>query len=316
MSDSVIYDNIFEAVRQLDPNNIILRALNNIGGVVLHQNYEIIEFPDGTTGAIIPSLNMAYYRGEHRAYDSCKASVYRIKNKTERMLAELKTIEFTQYLCTLDNVKRAIENNEHVDLLAMAQHYGFATNIIDVTNDLLTAAFFATHERCPYRNIMAVVAEGIGQIRWSTELFGISPKLRLIGRQPLDRPGNQTAYGICIPESEDYALQSGAIKFRQNPRMNQLFHSSVISGADYFFPPDPLMEAVVGIIKSSCCYTSMAIDEYCNTAGVKYEAVSEMIKENNGYVVDAPLVCHNMPITYYENVPGGDVRVKPMFIMG
>ncbi len=316
MSDSVIYDNIFEAIRALDPHNMVLKALTEqTGGLILHQKYQMLDMQNGKYGMFLCGFSSCYFRGEPKEYEQCIPSLYRIRNERQRLIAQLKTLDFIMYLETHPDLKKKEEQGLYIDYLALAQHYGFATNMLDLTNEILTAAYFATHVYDPYFNKMTIAAKGVGQIRWRTEFPEPVGRLRMIGLQPLVRPGLQSAYGMILSEDEDFADMSETVKFRQDAEANQLFHRVFLQGEKMYFP-DEGMDFVVRTIQNSNAVTSMAILRYCKETGADEAVIREMVSSSNTFVVDAPLVCNNMPYYVFNHLPAQPISFRPIMVIG
>ncbi len=304
MSDSVIYDNIFEAIRFLNPSCPALEALDGKDGGLLHsQNYQLLQLEDGKYGYFLCGFNSTFYRGEDRLYDTCVPSLYRRKG-VERIIARLRAIDFILYLKERPDIQMEVQTGRHIDFLALAQHYGFATNMVDITEDLMTAAYFATHAYDEFYKDYAVVPEGIGQIRFTVEFAEPVGRLRMIGLQPLARPGLQSGYGIVLDENEDFARMSGTVKFKQDIDMNQRFHQLFLQGKELYFPNEPEMNFVTNIIKESNAVTSKAVEVYCEETGENNAEVRKQLADAKIFVVDAPLVCNGMPYYVAASNPG------------
>lgn len=106
----------------------------------------IIQYPHGRV--MQHGQKPFYYRGQIKDYGSCKSSLIRkICNADEWTMKckifenELKLYEFNELIFQFKQVKEWPFGD--VFTYAIAQHYGFDTNIIDVTNDLEVALFFA-----------------------------------------------------------------------------------------------------------------------------------------------------------------------------
>lgn len=87
-----------------------------------------------------------YYRGENAFYGSSKAGLFRRLDRTlpevvAKTVALLRQNEGCAFLDNLDAVRQW--NISDVNYLALAQHYGLATAMMDLTSDLRTALFFA-----------------------------------------------------------------------------------------------------------------------------------------------------------------------------
>ncbi|MCL2195986.1 MAG: FRG domain-containing protein [Treponema sp.] len=86
-----------------------------------------------------------YYRGENAFYKTSKASLYRNDNKlhpaVKIIVERLRLYETWNFLDNFNSIKHW--GGSAVNYMALAQHYGLHTQMIDITSDLKTAIFFA-----------------------------------------------------------------------------------------------------------------------------------------------------------------------------
>lgn len=169
-----------------------------------------------------------YYRGESAFFGSSKPGLYRNKRNDET-LEESTLQKLRLYQCCLafdsfDVVTHWRDNT--VNYLALAQHYGLKTRMIDITSDLKTALFFAcckfgedgkwhplNQEDFAHRNSRALAKEGnskygvlyrskteITDLKWmidESEWETIVP----VGYQPFMRCAAQSAYMLLAKDS-------------------------------------------------------------------------------------------------------------------
>lgn len=92
--------------------------------------------------------NKYFYRGENAYYRSSKPGIYRSNTGIIQLIADhLILNEACLFLDQFDAVK--YWNCSGVNYIALAQHYGIKTSLMDLTSDLKTALFFAC---CKYEN--------------------------------------------------------------------------------------------------------------------------------------------------------------------
>lgn len=290
MNDSIIYDDIFEAIRQLMPSHPVLMCKEHGGIMNRWQNFTVMDFGDGTCGAVTLSLDMCYYRGEPEVYETCRPKLYRIDDTAQRLIQQVKTCDFELFLLEVPEISQAIVQKEHVDLLALEQHYGFPTEMIDVSNDIMVAAFFATHLYNPITQTYAPAANGIGRIRFRCEPLA-EGRLRIIGMQHFMRPGTQSGFGFVLEEQEDFSDMSGSILFHQSALMNKIL-SRAVNWGEMLFPPEPLSLAADMILRTSVV-TENGIRYFCSRYEKNETDIRNILKENGIAVVAAPL-CHPM----------------------
>lgn len=92
-----------------------------------------------------------YYRGENQIYPSSLPSLNRMfksgdekYNEYLRCISRLKVLKFKDLINQIDLIQSWETNTgSDVNYLALAQHYGIKTNLLDITSDLMIALFFA-----------------------------------------------------------------------------------------------------------------------------------------------------------------------------
>jgi hypothetical protein len=108
------------------------------------------QYPHGTV--IRQGERNSYYRGENRIYPKSQPSLYRSLEKLDfeeerqlyQLVADMRIAEFRHFLYRLNIVKFWEQNYSDVLFEPLAQHYGFETKWLDITNDFDIALFFAT----------------------------------------------------------------------------------------------------------------------------------------------------------------------------
>lgn len=314
--DSIkIFDSIFDAFQYFAPCSPLLQLQNDTAYFFRRSNqYELIDMQDGYIGAF-PGFPMILYRGEYKDYGFSKASIYRSDNPDDVIIDELRIVEFKNILSIFPQVQYAIEDHMRVDYLALAQHYGLNTNLIDVTSEPEIAAYFATHRWID--GIAVPVEEGIGCIhgiakpildfcqQTSGQMY--DPKFHMIGLQCFQRPGIQAAYGIELDRDEDLRTRGWTIYFKQNAKASRLIHMNfhidqmkvdrirkkvsretvisddvVLSRDSWLFPQEDIVD-VAECVRKSRCISRAAVEEY----GV--DKCIDSLNRNNIEVVDRPI---------------------------
>lgn len=288
MKNTIVYDNIYEAIEAIEPAHVILQNEGKLGGLIRHQNFTLLDMGDGTVGAFPLEMSMRYYRGENDVYEHCYSNLHRIPDEADRIIWQIKTEDFMLLLKRQEEIQRKIAQKEYVEFTALAQHYEFPTNMLDVTNDLLVAAYFATHVTSPFTGEWEIRTEGLGRIRWSIE--NVTPVGRLvpIGMQAFARPGAQSAFGIYLEEGEDYGAESGSVLFRQDAAANEQFHQTILGGPQLFFPEEEV-SGLAKKIKQAACVTAEAVETFCRNTGNDRAHIVELLRKKETAVVDAPV---------------------------
>lgn len=303
MTNNKIFKDIFEAIRYLEKGNPVLNLKDKkIGYLVRDLHFNLMEMPNGTIGAFPPNMTFRFFRGENDNYDlnySCIPSIYRIKKDEEKdvdgsrdaefiLIDNLKIAEFELILKGFPQVKYAIKDYCDVDYRALAQHYGLNTDLIDVTSDIVVAAFFATHVYDAEANDYQIKEDGIGCIRTYVNIM-VQPEtepFRMIGLQPFQRPGLQCAFAVKMDKGEDFSKFTGKLLFKQDAKWNRKIHEAFYpNGRNILFPGEEICD-VANLIKQSDCVSGMAIDKYCKENDCKKQNVEAVLKNYNIKIVD------------------------------
>lgn len=288
-----IYRNIFEAVKYLSPNSVLLQ-LERDGMLFKRSNiYTLFCMQDGHASAFPKTANFVKaYRGENDCYPCCEPSIYRNNRNSNGTyddlliaLDKIKIVEFQLILETFPPVQYAIQDNMKVDYLALAQHYGLNTNMIDLTTEIEIAAYFATHKWINGK--ATIVEDGIGCIRttpsplFNLEQLGTSQRVHGIGLQCFQRPGIQAALGIECEKGMDFAGKTSAIYFKQNAQCSNMIHHNFhydenmrrVINRSWLFPSERIAE-VADKVRKSKCITRRAFERYCHDNAVDQERLA------------------------------------------
>lgn len=243
--------------------------------------FEIMQMPDGKASLVPcnPSPNN-FYRGQTAFFEECYPSLYRkgltpamrfverVKYEEFKLLVEgYPLIDiFTNDLCVNVQNGDRIPVSLNVDTLALAQHYGIKTELMDLTTDKFVAAFFASTV-CDDRGVYSPITEDDGREGVFYHYYDIpfpSPdmKLRAVGLQPFSRPGEQAGFVIEMSEKENFNdMVAGKIFFRHDPEIARFIFNFTNRSAKLF--PSNILEDKANAIKSSDKFSRMAFDAAC-----------------------------------------------------
>ena len=160
-----------------------------------------------------------YYRGQSVYYTPCVPTIFRGKKKgvpptDEEIAANLiKVCEFVLLLRT-HPVYCVVSQNAMVNSVALAQHYGLATEYLDITNSKWVAAFFASTgydwETDTYYPVGRDYKDGFG-VMYISKDFDMQhqpdefyEQNTVIGYQYFDRPSKQSSFGYGLSIGEDF----------------------------------------------------------------------------------------------------------------
>lgn len=243
--------------------------------------FEIIQMPDGKASLVPcnPSLN-SFYRGQTAYFEECYPSLYRkgvtpamrfverVKYEEFKLLVEgYPLIDiFANGLCVKNQNGDRTPVSLNVDTLALAQHYGIKTELMDLTTDKFVAAFFASTV-CDDKGVYSPIAEddgrkGVFYLFRDTPLPGSEMKLRAVGLQPFSRPGEQAGFVINMSEGENFNdMVKHKILFRHDPEIARFIFNFTNRSAKLF--PSNILEDKANAIKSSDKFSRMAFDAAC-----------------------------------------------------
>lgn len=198
------------------------------------------------------------YRGESEFHPVCKPNIFRKDwTEAERLEMEIQMADFRRMLECHPQIQDLKEGGLYVNYSGLAQHYGLKTNVLDLTNSPLVAAFFATTEydgvADAYRPILDSSSEGVLYFFPLGGMFDFdekSPRIWPIGQEALRRPGEQRGYGIEMMEGDDLNTYPGKILFRfKHSREASIAIWNASHGGTIFFPYDPMAEKVRAMMK-------------------------------------------------------------------
>lgn len=233
--------------------------------------FEAIKMHDGKVRLFPLGLAFnVYYRGQSKYYDPSYPSLYR-KGVTEsqRFVERMKYEELKRCIESYpatdyfkkdfafvmpDGTYNPIEFS--VDVLALAQHYGVLTELMDLTTDKFVAAFFAT-TNCDGNDVYSPITElkkekGVFY-RFSNTYFitgRLPEKLRAVGLQPFSRPGEQMGLVYQMDKDENFNdVVISKDEFTHNPTVAE-FIFNYTNRSKKLFPESPLTRHAQDIAKT------------------------------------------------------------------
>ena len=181
-------------------------------------------------------------RGQNDYYAQCQPSFFRKKQTdVEILIQRLRTAEFMGLLTT-HPVILEVQSKCKVEYLAIAQHYGFPTEYIDITNNKWVAAFFAScrydEKTEKYTPVDENFGSGVGVVYVSdpdiqNRLFF---NVQILGFQYCPRPTKQFSmvYKMSPNENLDTHPEFKRIVFRHDKRAAQLVYEMAYQQKRYF----------------------------------------------------------------------------------
>ena len=186
-------------------------------------------------------------------------------------------------------VEYAIQDYCKVDFRALAQHYELNSNLIDVTSDIATAAFFATHYYDSEKNEYSIKEDGIGCLRVYSNImieYKEDQPFRMIGLQPFQRPGLQCAFAVKMSRGENFANFSQKVLFKQSSKWNQKLHDAFYpNGKNILFPDEEISDVAKALIKTMEI-SKQSIEKYCSLNETSQDRVLQILSDNSYSIVD------------------------------
>jgi hypothetical protein len=177
--------------------------------VVLSSNGEKVLIPNAMSYLML-------FRGQTQDWGKCKSSLYRKDyDDITIFIQRLRLTEFCGIIESHPVIQRFfIKNNFRVSKVGLAQHYGLQTEMLDLTNDIDIAVFFAV---CPYDKetdsykticddqVHTGVIYAVFTQDYLTQRLDkfLDEKVSVIGLQPFLRPGSQKAFSLRLSNDEE-----------------------------------------------------------------------------------------------------------------
>lgn len=265
-------------------------------GGFYHTNprFEVMQLAENQLAAC-PMPTSPLYRGQSVIYTPCKPSLYRGEWTKEQYFERLIQLsDFKAILQANPQIKDMEQAGLVVNYEALAQHYGIATNMMDMTNSPLVAAFFATTRydavTDSYYPILHTVSKGVIYFSPTGDMLNFSHKNRIwpIGQEALRRPGEQRAYAMVMEESSDFNMAH--FTFWHNPE-SSLRVWELTQGGQSLFPFDPMAEKV-RIMKKYKIYSLEAL-----------KMAYELNKDFADSFEDAHRIMENIGCTFVNHLP-------------
>lgn len=265
-------------------------------------------------------LPFTYYRGQSQYFPLCKPSLYRKGTRKNPMLTMTPSKVFLERLraCELELVMQKHPMNDifhygtrltypdgteenislSIDYLALAQHYGICTELLDLTVDKWVAAFFACtkYVNGEYKPVTDANSYGVFyEIYEQTHdmmpgVTAAARKIRAIGLQPFSRPGEQAGFVYTMTKEQNFnRLCNKKIKFRHDPKVSELIFNYANRSKKLF--PYELLQEKAEVIKSHTTFSrpayNMAIARYFSDT--PFEQIDAWCKDQNIHLQDQPL---------------------------
>ena len=168
------------------------------------------------------------YRGQTQEYPRCIPTLARLNTTEQQLLALCRRVAFEDAIGEHPMVRLAEQAGISdaplfIDREGLAQHYGLATDMLDVTSNFDVASFFAT---CGW-NPDQLKYEPVNDNQVTGVVYRITPVLmtsmeqadepfgpvHIVGWQPLPRPEQQRAFVVKMKPGQDFCSLPTVEKF-------------------------------------------------------------------------------------------------------
>lgn len=207
------------------------------------------------TGVEFPDM---LYRGQVQEFIPCMPSLGRLRHLEDKLVAVCRNLAFEQAIRTHPYVQYCSRQSWngyplHIDYQGSAQHYGFHTDMLDVTSNFDVAMFFAccewdsqqsSYQPVAYRPQPGVIY-GVSPVLFDrdTAMAKYGAEFQFVGWQPLPRPAQQRAGAFIMQPGRCFATLPGVKRayFRHDLRVAEKVWE-VFQGGEILFPYDEVAE--------------------------------------------------------------------------
>lgn len=245
---NMVYDTLDKVVDYIKGIGWTLDKRYNNQGI-----FTLIQYPNKRMVYVPQPTFSPLFRGQSSIYESCFSSLYRDDiNEVEYFIERLKLVDFEFLLQKHPIVQEELQAEIHVDYIGFAQHYGIKTELLDLTNSLIVAAFFATTKYTSEGKYVPIIDSNEKGI-----IYFIPPHFQLpnnskselelfpLGLQCFKRPGEQRAFSINLKNKKDLNEIPGIFKFKfyQDKHISEQIFNALDSG-NKIFPYDAVERKV------------------------------------------------------------------------
>ena len=260
-----------------------------------------------------------YFRGENDKYPSFLTSYQKLKTNFDKTIATLQKIEFINWFITTPYYKYFAYESEFApdpytpigegykfcfDFEAIAQHYEFATNYLDITTNPDIAEFFAYTQKIDdkyvpienFNNRQPCLYSSFN----STLENPYNQDVRIVGFQTLLRPLRQQAMAINLENCKtNYKTEMIYTELPCDKKRAFAIYDKMEGGN--FLMPDDYAGKIANIIKSKYKNEKIinykAFEKYCKDFKINPKKLNKQLK-NRGYIIS----CDSIQNTQKMNV--------------
>lgn len=219
----------------------------------------------GKKGYILIPTSQDYgvlYRGQGGYYGRCLPTIYRQQLTDDELFVEkVRIAEFRLFLEQFDVTQRFENSHYQVDYVGLAQHYGLKTDVLDVTNSIEVAMFFAMcdydrdtdsykpkHEDKQYVGYLYAILANENSNDPNNPFGVYSDKLKVIGLQPFKRPGRQNGFAYHVGSE---GLISGYLYSFNYSKDDSIEIFNYFHAGEYLWRKDDIVDVAKAIAKTT-----------------------------------------------------------------
>ena len=245
-------------------------------------------------------FNPFIYRGQNKDFPTFKASAHRYDLLKPGTIVD-KCIDYVKKQEFLDLFKitpyyercqkfKVLNCSFQFDLEAVAQHYDFVSNYLDITRDFMVALFFAytykdkaSGNYCPITDFNEY--SPTLYIANLSKIYEHYPNnLKIIGFQSLLRPHLQKAMALEINDNSDIKSLFETVELPKNAVFsNEIFHK--MNEGKALFPNEFMNNTSTEILRNKELQTKY-IHEFCNKEKLDYNRLLTDINKRGHIITD------------------------------
>lgn len=284
-----------------------IKLLPNTFEAIINKNGEKILFPNNKK---LPYI----YRGQNCDFSPTPSLYRNFQSSTSIFVERMKQVEFEIMLKEHPIVKEFfIKNKFHVDYIGLAQHYGLKTNVLDFTDNIDIAIFFAMCLFDKKTNSYSFSKHtGTNRaILYIKVIIGFKEyvsgqKINVIGLQPFVRPGLQRGYSVSLMKNEE--LKAVKYSFDYTSKYSEYYYNKFEQGKKIWV--DDILSLKVKEFENKKTYSSDVFDltysRYANNDCSKHKFFNKLLKmginiNKNNSIMDFDIVEKNKIITDWNN---------------
>lgn len=256
-----------------------------------------IEMNEGGFGVMLGNPhNLCVYRGENKEYQELKSGIQRDYSQRKNFSLHAEIIKkeiFKDLFGKTPYFYRCKDFDVHghklsIDLEAIAQHYGFVTNYIDISHKLFVAMFFA-YTYCENGRYYVVQDfekyKPVLYIAYMGRLFDSDPlAIQPIGFQAVRRPFAQSAMALSSDDYSYFRNVATKIELPCDKDFAQGIYDSCMNG-QVLFPVGDIVADLAERVSGTKELLRGYVEKYCDENGLNFDDVkNDMVV--NGYRVE------------------------------